>query len=169
MEQGRNCCAAVPRTKGNDDGQDDAVVLDRSRDAWTPEMSRAQQTGAKATAPLIRVIDADRATLDLLHEWLDSAGFEVVSGGEADTAVHSPAVLTIVDVPFTRHGGQQVIQRVAAQYPGVPILALSPTFFSNVKCGGNCARALGVAGVLPKPIAHDALIDAIRDLTRPRE
>ncbi len=59
------------------------------------------------------------------------------------------------------------MQRVAAQYPGIRILALSPTFFSNVSCGGNCARALGVDGVLPKPVARDDLIAAIRDLMHP--
>jgi CheY-like chemotaxis protein len=127
-------------------------------------MNREQQTEPSASAPLIRVIDADRATLDLLHEWLTSAGFAMASGNEADSSASGPAVLTIVDVPFTRHGGPEVIRRVAAQYPGIPILALSPTFFSNVKCAGNCARALGVAGVLPKPIARDVLIDAIQGL-----
>ncbi len=127
-------------------------------------MNRAQQTEPIATAPLIRIIDADRATLDLLHEWLTSAGFAMADGNEVDPALCGPAALAIVDVPFTRHGGHEAVQRVAAQYPGVPILALSPTFFSNVKCGGNCARALGVDGVLPKPVARDALIDAVRNL-----
>jgi DNA-binding NarL/FixJ family response regulator len=75
----------------------------------------------------------------------------------------------IVDVPFTRHGGRDLVQRASTQYPGTPILALSPTFFSNVACGGNCARSLGVAGVLPKPIGRDALIAAIRNLLNPSE
>lgn len=132
-------------------------------------MNPRQQTEPGAAAPLIRVIDADRATLDLLHEWLTSAGFAIASGNETDSTARGTAVLAIVDVPFTRHGGHEVIQRVAAQYPDIPILALSPTFFSNVKCSGNCARSLGVAGVLPKPVARDALIDAIRGLLHPHE
>ena len=113
-------------------------------------------------APLIRVLDTDRATHDLLQEWLTSAGFSVASGSDP-----GDAVLMIVDVPFGRHGGRDVVQRASTQYPGTPILALSPTFFSNVECGGHCARALGVAGVLPKPIAQDALISAIRNLVQP--
>ena len=96
------------------------------------------------------------------------ADFRRLRDGRRETrsisSLSGPAALAIVDVPFTRHGGHEVVQRVAAQYPGVPILALSPTFFSNVKCGGNCARALGVDGVLPKPVARDALIDAVRNL-----
>jgi DNA-binding NarL/FixJ family response regulator len=130
-------------------------------------MIRKRHT-SEAPAPLIRIIGTDRATLDLLTEWLMSAGFAVANEGRADTATPAPALLAIVDIPFTRHGGREAVQRVATQYPGIPILALSPTFFSNVRCGGECARALGVAGVLPKPVARDALIAAIRDLLRPR-
>ena len=33
-------------------------------------------------APLIRVLDTDRATHDLLQEWLTSAGFSVTSGSD---------------------------------------------------------------------------------------
>ena len=117
-----------------------------------------------AAAPLIRVLDTDRATLDLLRERLTSAGFAVASPSDP-----AAAVLTIIDVPFTRHGGHEVVQRVAAQYPGTQILALSPTLFSSVSCSGHCARALGVAGVLPKPIARDALIAAIRNLLSPHQ
>jgi DNA-binding response OmpR family regulator len=120
-------------------------------------MNEGTPTGA--APPLIRVLDADRTTLDLLHEWLTSAGFAVTGDGDSGAAA-----LTIVDVPFGRHGGRDVVQRVAAHYPGTPILALSPTFFSNVACGGQCARALGVAGVLPKPIARDTLIATVRNL-----
>lgn len=112
-----------------------------------------------AGAPLIRVLDTDHVTLDLLQEWLLGAGFTVANGEEPGAAA-----LTIVEVPFTRHGGREVVERVASQYPGTPILALSPTLFSNVQCGGHCARSLGVAGVLPKPVARDALIEAIRNL-----
>jgi len=115
-------------------------------------------------APLIRVLDTDRATFDLLTEWLASAGYAV-----ANLDGHGAAALLIVDVPFGRHGGRDVVKRASTQYPGTPILALSPTFFSNVECGGNCARSLGVDGVLPKPIGRDALIAAIRNLLRPRQ
>jgi DNA-binding response OmpR family regulator len=132
-------------------------------------MSRERQTAPQATSPLIHIIGADRATYDLLSEWLTSAGFAVANAGGTDPAVSGPAVLAIIDVPFTRHGGHELVQRVAAQYPGVRMLALSPTLFSNVRCGGNCARALGVDGVLPKPIAREAMIATVRNLLQPKE
>lgn len=112
-----------------------------------------------SSASLIRIVETDGATHELLREWLTSAGFAVVSRDEP-----GPTALAIVDVPFTRQGGSDVVERVAAAYPDAPILALSATLFSNVKCGGACARALGVAGVLPKPVTQDTLIATVRNL-----
>jgi DNA-binding NarL/FixJ family response regulator len=132
-------------------------------------MTPKRQTAPDATAPLIRVIGADRATLDLLTEWLTSSGFSVATEGEADPPAREAAALVIIDIPFTRHGGHEAVQRVAAQYPGTRILALSSTFFSSVSCVGECARALGVDGVLPKPIARDTLITAVKDVLHQRE
>ena len=95
-------------------------------------MSFRAHSEAGAAAPLIRILDADSTTLGLLKEWLISAGFAVASAHEPGAAV-----LMIVDIPFTRHGGRDVVERASARYPDTPILALSPTFFSNVECGGH--------------------------------
>ena len=118
---------------------------------------------------MIRVIGADRPTVDLLTEWLTSAGFAVADAGGSDPPSRDPVVLAIVDLPFTRHTGHEAVQRVAAQYSGIPVLALSTMFFPNVSCVGHCARDLGVAGVLPQPLARDALISAIHELLHRRE
>jgi DNA-binding NarL/FixJ family response regulator len=114
---------------------------------------------AVQAAPLVSVLDSDRAALELLGEWLSHAGFRVSDGRDA----HVAAVL-IVDVPFTRGGARDYLERVARDHPGKPILALSPTFFSNVRCRGGCARALGVAGVLPKPVSRETVIAAVREV-----
>lgn len=126
-------------------------------------MTGGTSSEAGVAGPLIRILDADSTTLGLLKEWLTSAGFAVASAHESGAAA-----LIIVDIPFTRHGGREVVDRAAARYPATPILALSPTFFSNVECGGHCARELGVAGVLPKPLAQDTLISTIRNLLQSR-
>ena len=95
-------------------------------------MSSKRRTVSRAEAPLIRVIGVDRAMFDLLAEWLTSAGFAVANGVAEEPGPR--AVIAIVDIPFTRYGGRDAVQRVATQYPGIRILALSPTFFSNVSC-----------------------------------
>ena len=103
--------------------------------ATAREMNDRPHHGVDAASPVIRVLDTDPATFDLLNEWLTSAGFAVANAND-----RGAAALMIVDVPFTRHGGRDVVQRASTQYPGTPVLALSPTFFSNVECGGQlCA------------------------------
>jgi CheY-like chemotaxis protein len=124
--------------------------------------------------PLVLVVDADRATRDLLDEWLAGSGYRVAAAeaeaeaeaeaGAGAGAASGGAALIVVDLPFPRQGGQAVLQRLAAQHPGVPILALSSTFFASVACTGAVARELGVAGVLPKPIRRDALVAAVTAL-----
>lgn len=109
-------------------------------------------------APLVSVLDMDRAGLDLLSEWLTQAGFRVSDVRGA----HGAAVL-IVDVPFARGGAREHLRGIAQRHPGKPIVVLSPTFFSSVRCHGDCARSLGVAGVLPKPVSRESVIGAVRD------
>ena len=131
-----------------------------------PSPASVGQAGSQADAPQQRrilVVNADRATFGLLAEWLIAAGYEVVDA-EADSGSRNAGQAfsaAIVDVPYIRHGGAELARRVSAQYPAIPILALSATFFSNVVCGGDCARKLGVTGVLPKPVRREALLEAV--------
>lgn len=126
-----------------------------------------------ATAPCVLVVDADPATLGLLQEWLGAAGLCVfeehagATGGERD-ATHR-FDLAIIDVPFPREGGLQALQHVAREHPSTPILVMSSTFFSNIGCSGPCAKALGVAGCLPKPVPRETLIGAVRRLLQPEQ
>lgn len=119
------------------------------------------QSGAETR---ILIVNADPATLGLLREWLGAEGHRVIDERRGQDSVQEPIAAVIVDVPFARHGGLELLSRVAARYPGTPVLALSATFFSSVKCSGGCAHALGVTGVLPKPIGREALVTAIRNL-----
>jgi DNA-binding NarL/FixJ family response regulator len=120
-------------------------------------------TARRAEAPCYRarLVDTDDVMRGLLDEWLAALGCTVVAEPGADAA--PPKVdLVIVDVPFPRQGGSELVQRVARQHPGTPILALSPNFFSGIECCGPVARALGVDCVLPKPATREALATAVR-------
>jgi DNA-binding response OmpR family regulator len=124
------------------------------------ERSAGEQTGR----PLIRVANTDGATLGLLREWLSDAGYRVAAERLGESAGDDAALLTIVDVPFCRFGASEIIRQVGAQHPDTPILAMSATFFSTVRSDGACARRLGVAGVVPKPIARERLLAAVERL-----
>lgn len=111
-------------------------------------------------APAVRVVGADGATLELLREWLAEAGWSVVEEARR-------CALVLVDVPFPRRGSSPLLARVALEHLGTPVVALSATFHAGIERSGTVARQLGVAGVLPKPLGRDALLDAVRDLAVP--
>lgn len=117
----------------------------------------------------VLIVDTDQPTFQLFEEWLEAEGIQAVDAhrnGSATVAdgARSYCDVALVDVPFPRDQGSSLLQAVAIEHPGTPILALSSAFFANVACSGPCARQLGVAGVLPKPVTREALIAAVRAL-----
>ena len=119
---------------------------------------------AARNAPRVLVVDADPALAGLLEEWLAADGCSVVDEQAAIDSAGNRFDLVVVDVPFPRQGGLSVLKRVANDHPGAPVLALSASFFAGVESTGAVARALGVAGVLPKPVSREALRAAVRTL-----
>jgi CheY-like chemotaxis protein len=119
-------------------------------------------TQAHKRSSRILVVDADPALLGLLEEWLGEQGCLVVAeGGDPQ---HDGFDLAVVDIPFPRQGGTNVLKRIASEHPGTPVFALSSSFFARIESCGAVARTLGVARVLPKPLARDALVAAVRKL-----
>jgi two-component system nitrogen regulation response regulator GlnG len=101
----------------------------------------------------VLVVDADPALAGLLEEWLSREGC---------TVVPERPDLVVVDLPFPRERGAELIERMARAHPGAPIIALSSNFFAGVEASGALARTLGVACVLAKPLTREALVNALR-------
>ncbi|HTP71684.1 MAG TPA: response regulator [Burkholderiaceae bacterium] len=110
----------------------------------------------------VRLVDADLTWRDLLGQWLATLECTVVPEPVGDDEPPPAADLVIVDVPFPRCGGVDLVRRIASQHPATPILALSTNFFSGIECCGPVARTLGVDCVLPKPATREALASAVR-------
>jgi CheY-like chemotaxis protein len=109
------------------------------------------------------VIDADNDWRLLLEEWLRALGCQVVDPAGGCAAAAAPAVdLVIVDLPFPRQGGVDLVKRITSRHPATPIVALSSNFFSRIECCGPVARDLGVDCVLPKPATREAIAAAVR-------
>jgi len=112
----------------------------------------------------IAIIEDDAQMRSLLTEWLTAEGYRVngVSGGHA--LARGPADVVIVDVYMPRHLGVERLRSARADYPGMPIIAISGQFRPDVECAGPAAKALGVERVIAKPFKREALLDAVRSL-----
>jgi CheY-like chemotaxis protein len=94
----------------------------------------------------------------LLEEWLAACGCTV--------APHERYDVIVVDIPFPRQDGLDVVTGLAREHPGTPIIALSANFLPGVQACGSVARELGVGAVLPKPVTRSSLIDAIEQVRK---
>lgn len=110
--------------------------------------------------PRVLIVGADPVLFALLAEWLSAAGID------AQDDVHARCDVVVVDVAFPREGGCERVRSLMAVHDGRPVVALSSAFFANVDRDGCCARQLGVAAVLPKPVSREALLDTLRPLLR---
>ena len=125
----------------------------------------ASTADARAAArPRALVVDAEPALLGLLSEWLEEHGCTVVAENSDAHSASGAFDFIVLDVPFARSEGLEHVRRVALRYPGIPIVALSASFFAGIDTSGAVAHSLGAACVLPKPLAREALIAAVRRL-----
>jgi DNA-binding NtrC family response regulator len=77
----------------------------------------------------VLLLDADPALAELLEEWLASQGC---------TAVGEHPDVVVVDLPFPREHGLQVLKQVGDAHPDTPVVAM------------------------PKPLTREAFVAALR-------
>jgi CheY-like chemotaxis protein len=121
-------------------------------------------TVAAPTRYRILLLDTDAALLDLISEWLADQGCAVGEGQSGATLPTGTFDVVIVDMPFPRGRGTDVLARIRDAHRGTPIVVLSPHFFAGIDSAGAVARALGVARVLPMPVTREALTLAVNDV-----
>jgi CheY-like chemotaxis protein len=110
----------------------------------------------------ILVADTDCALFGLLSEWLAACGCVLAGACGPDEDAHERYDVIVVDVPFPRQGGLDVLKDLAREHPHTPIVAISANFLPGVEASGAVARELGVSSVLAKPVNRDALIAAVQ-------
>lgn len=110
----------------------------------------------------IVIIDDDALMRSLLAEWLVGEGYRVQLGEPAPGAPAPDAV--IVDVYMPRHLGAERLRAARELHPGVPIIAISGHFHSDVRYAGPAADALGVDRVIAKPFGREAFLDVVRSV-----
>jgi DNA-binding response OmpR family regulator len=113
----------------------------------------------------IAIYERDRLMRDLLREWLTAAGY-TVRDSRLDGDPITPE-LAIVGVETPNPGSEVLIQVLQRNYPGMPIIALSGWARSGLCSNGAAAHALGVAGLLAKPLLRHELLMAVDGVIGP--
>jgi DNA-binding response OmpR family regulator len=103
----------------------------------------------------------------LLEEWLRDAGYRVHGVATHSAPAQGSADLVIVSLYMPKHAGARLAGEIRAAYPRTPLLAISAQFRSGLSTAGATAQTLGVAQVIAKPLARDALLATVRAMIGP--
>ncbi len=105
--------------------------------------------------PCVLLIDIEPTTAALFDEWLRLDGLRVRL--DAHDCAGQGVALILIELSFPRLDGARQLQLLGLAWPGVPVVALSPTFLPGVSANGEVARQLGAAAVLAAPVSRDSL------------
>ncbi|MBV9580593.1 MAG: response regulator [Chloroflexi bacterium] len=115
----------------------------------------------------ILVVDDDRVQVDVVSFLLERAGFEPVSGFDAETARHlfeeQEPQLVILDVQLGQADGRDLLRQFKQKRPQIPILMLTALGAEDDRVHG---LELGADDYLPKPFGYRELIARVRALLR---
>ncbi len=108
------------------------------------------------------VVDDDRQLADILHQQLESKGYDVtVAPGGAEAIAHLRSRsfdCVLLDLRMPAVSGYEVLPFIKNLYPKTRVIVL--TAYGNLKAAEKC-RKLGADEVLTKPYDLDYLFDTI--------
>lgn len=117
----------------------------------------------------VLVVDDDPEMRGAVERILSAAGYAVDLAADGDQAIAAqrarPADVVITDVFMPTRDGLETIQFFHAQYPDLPIIAMtggSPT--GRIDEYLNVAEVAGARATLRKPFAAQALLDSLSAL-----
>jgi signal transduction histidine kinase/CheY-like chemotaxis protein len=131
-----------------------------------PAMSNGTPATTRRAARLL-VVDDEDALRWMVSRMLQEEGYEVVqarNGREAleHLAGHGRVDLVLTDVVMPVLGGRELVERIAVDYPGLPVIWMSghphDTAFADAGPGGGPA---GAHPFLQKPTPADVLVRTV--------
>jgi DNA-binding NtrC family response regulator len=116
-----------------------------------------------ASPSRVLIVDDSPAIRKVLRRILESGGYAVMEAGSAATALElltrERVDVVLTDLQMPECSGVELAQRIASQYPGVKVIAMSG--FDSVHLA-NLAPELRIETTLMKPMKPEALLDAVR-------
>jgi CheY-like chemotaxis protein len=130
------------------------AVVDGAQPGLTPRPAR------------LLVVDDEDAVRAVLSRALEAEGYEVSQARNGREALERLAGLrgidaVLTDVIMPELGGRELVERLAAEYPGLPVIWMSG--YPRDAAVGDGGSA-GTHPFLQKPISPDVLIRAVEDV-----
>ena len=117
----------------------------------------------------ILVIDDDKFVRTSIRAVLESAGHTVAESGDADAGIalqrENPFDVVIVDLVMPKKEGLETIRELKADYPDLPIVAISGGGEIVKKNFVQAATLFGATATLEKPFGGDDLLEALSLVT----
>ena len=111
---------------------------------------------------VVLVVDDDAPVLELAQEFLERAGFRVLTASSDAEALRQareqPIEVVVLDAVLPGVAGEELLRRLRSARPDVPVLLV--TGFGD-DATVRRFEAAGVADVLRKPYESEALIDRV--------
>lgn len=122
-------------------------------------------------APLVLVVDDDRAVRGLVRRTLEGAGYRVLEAGDGTDAIRlvdaHPVALVVTDVLMPERDGIEVVLQLASREPRLPIIVMSGGGTGlDVETLVTTALAFGASAALAKPFSIGALLSLVGDVLR---
>ena len=115
-----------------------------------------------SAAPVVLIVEDDRAVRDLLETVLETEGFGVRTArdgleGLLKLKMFRPVCL-VLDIMMPDVGGLRVLDELAEDHADVPVLVVT----GKPQAAEECRRRLGDENVFDKPFDIDHLVTRIR-------
>lgn len=120
----------------------------------------------------ILIVEDDPSLSEALTDTLEIAGYRTIAAGDGAEALvrlaESPVRLVISDVQMPKVNGMNLLERIKADYPEIPVLLM--TAYGTIENAVQAMRT-GACDYLVKPFAAEALVEHVarRILPRPEE
>jgi two-component system response regulator FlrC len=120
----------------------------------------------------ILIVEDDPSLSEALTDTLEIAGYRTIAAGDGAEALvrlaESPVRLVISDVQMPKVNGMNLLERIKADYPEIPVLLM--TAYGTIENAVQAMRA-GACDYLVKPFAAEALVEHVarRILPKPEE
>ena len=113
----------------------------------------------------ILIVDDEESVLAVTAAILEKRGYTTIQAKDVENAERLIALggvdLVLVDVVIPGRGGLDLLMRLRAEHPKLPVVVMSGKIRTNTDPFRTLAEQFGARCILPKPFTADELTDSV--------